>query len=224
MKRLLSLLFLPIGLTLTYLIAAVMGALIPAQHIAHDSIEPASQEIILLRGPIHYDILLPNDPETRRVFSAVQTAGVPLEHPNARWLSIGWGSAAFYTSAGRYRDIKLSAVWRAASGDQSVLRFEIYGPLPHHSAIKRVQVSPAQLRALRASILADLGAAPQPLPLEGFSHSDVFFAAQGRFHLLKTCNVWVGQKLSSAGLSFGIWTPTPFSVTLSRWWNGLIPD
>ena len=40
--------------------------------------------------------------------------------PDARWLVVGWGSAAFYTTAGTYADIAPSAVWTAATGDAAV--------------------------------------------------------------------------------------------------------
>jgi hypothetical protein len=56
--------------------------------------------------------------------------------------------------------------------------------------------------------------------LDGFSMTDVFYSAVGRFHVLSTCNVWVGQKQADAGFGLGIWTPTPYAVTLSLWWNG----
>ncbi len=50
--------------------------------------------------------------------------------------------------------------------------------------------------------------------------TDGFYSAVGRFHVLSTCNDWVGQKLADAGLAFGVWTPTPYGVTLSLWRNG----
>jgi hypothetical protein len=101
-----------------------------------------------------------------------------------------------------------------------VIRFEVYGALPDHPSLRRVKVSQAQLDALRAAIRGDLGAEPNALSLDGFSMTDAFYSAVGRFHVLSTCNVWVGQKLADAGLAFGVWTPTPYGVTLSLWWNG----
>ncbi|WP_296416787.1 DUF2459 domain-containing protein [Pseudooctadecabacter sp.] len=179
--------------------------------------------IVLVQGPIHYDILLPLDEDTEAVFKDIAEAGVPLDHPNAAWLSVGWGSAAFYTTAGSYADIRPGAVWRAATGDAGVLRFEVYGPLPDHPALRRVPVTFAQLSALRSVIRAQAGDAPVRLALDGFSQTDAFFAAAGRFHIFRTCNVWVGAMLREAGVPFGWWTPTPYAVTASLRWNGLIP-
>ena len=54
--------------------------------------------------------------------------------------------------------------------------------------------------------LSGLPAAP------GYGVTDLFFPAQGRFSLLKTCNVWVGQGLKASGLPTGLWTPFSFQV------------
>lgn len=174
--------------------------------------------IILVQGPIHYDILLPIDDVTRARFGFLADAGVPIDHFNAAWLSVGWGSGAFYTTAGSYRDIKIGAVVKAVTGDEGVLRFDVYGPLPDSPHLRPVRVSAAQLAALRNGIQASL-ATQTPLPIDGFSETDAFYPATGRFNIFQTCNVWVGDQLAAAGLAFGRWTPTPYAVTLSLWWN-----
>lgn len=177
-----------------------------------------------MRGPIHYDILLPLGDDTRAEFAFVEGAGVPISNFNAAWLSVGWGSEAFYTTAGSYIDVSLGPVVKAVTGDSGVIRFEVYGQLPDVPDLLRVPVSAAQLDVLRQSIRDDLAATPTPLPQSGFTSTDAFYPAAGHFSILRTCNVWVGDKLAQAGLDFGIWTPTPFAVTLSLWWNGLQPD
>jgi uncharacterized protein (TIGR02117 family) len=207
---------------------AIFGALVPASLIApsgpnygpNSSQTSAGQEIVLVAGPIHYDILLPADNDTRAAVAFIETAGVPIGSRGVQWLSVGWGSEAFYTTTGSFRNLSLRTIWRAAMGDAGVIRFEVYGALPDHPSLRRVKVSQAQLDALRAAIRGDLGVEPNALSLDGFSMMDAFYSAAGRFHVLSTCNVWVGQKLADVGLALGIWTPTPYAVTLSLWWNG----
>ena len=108
-----------------YLMASVLLALVPGP--GPDLSGPASRTIGLLQGPIHTDILLPLPPETRARFAFAETAGVPVNHPQAEWLVFGWGSAAFYTTAGTYADITASAILTAATGDDAVIRLDVLG-------------------------------------------------------------------------------------------------
>lgn len=203
-----------------YLLVALFGAFIP--NFTRDDVGPRTQdhEIILAEGIIHYDILLPLNEDTRAAFSFLDQSRVPLD--DGDWLAVGWGSEAFYTSAGQFSDVSWRALFTAMTWDSSVVRFEVYDALPQHPSLRRVGISDAQLDALRDSIRGDLAADPQPLVVEGFSETDAFYAAAGAFNMARTCNVWIGAKLADAGLSFGIWTPTPYAVTLSLWWNGLL--
>ena len=70
------------------------------------------------------------------------------------------------------------------------------------------------------AILASATLDPRGLPIRvdqpGFSGTDAFFEAQGRFHIFRTCNTWVGAMLRQAGLPFGTWTPLPLSVRIAQ--------
>ena len=63
--------------------------------------------------------------------------------------------------------------------------------------------------------LADAESGPIPGPAAGFTDTDRFFEARGRFRIFRTCNTWISRILRAAGLRFGIWTPTRYAVTLS---------
>ncbi len=147
---------------------------------------------------------------------------VPVDNPGAEWLLVGWGSGAFYTTAGSYSDVTARAVLRAATGDSAVLRIDAFGALPDGIAgLHWLALTPGEYARLRASILADVTRGPDgraiPVPVPGFGATDGFWRAEGRFDLFRTCNVWVGRKLHDAGLRFGAWTPAPQSVSLSLW-------
>ncbi len=199
---------------LTYLLAALVGALWPGR-VAEVAESGAAREIRLIAGPIHYDVLLPLTPEVVSRFSFVEAAGVPIRHPEARWLSVGWGSEAFYTRTGTYADISLPVIWRAATGDSSVLRFEALGILSEHPAIRTLTLDEARFDALVADLARATGADPRALDVAGHSATDAFYAAEGHFDLLRTCNTWVADRLRAAGVPMGVWTPTPYAVTLS---------
>ena len=200
------------GVILAYLVAAFLGALIPN---GEDGGGKGPVSVYFLNGPIHYDILIPADSLTRAKFGFAQKAGVPIDAPDAQWIVVGWGSRAFYTSAESYQNISAHALWRAVTGDDAVLHIAVAGDISHLPA-REIRLTVDEYSRLRAAILAS---APEPRPIlgAGFSRWDAFFEAQGRFHLFRTCNVWLAGIMREAGLGFGRWTPTPYAVTLSRW-------
>lgn len=177
-----------------------------------------AQTVGLLQGPIHTDILFPLTPDTRARFAFAETAGVPVAHPDAEWLMFGWGSAAFYTTAGTYSDITASAVLTAITGDDAVIRLDVTGPLPAMDNLRFVTLSEAQYLALLSQATGTL-ASQAPLDHPGFTSTDAFFPAHGRFHAFRTCNVWLGETLRTSGIPFGLWTPANWSVTLAVDWH-----
>lgn len=200
-----------------YLMTAIYGALI-AVGGAHDRSEK-SREVLLVTGPIHYDILLPLDDISVPLFAPLAQAGIWLDHPDAKWLIVGWGARDFYTQTPSYRDLELSAVWRGITGDQSVIRVDTIGPLSADLPARRLRLTETEYSALLDNIWATLNLDPNGLPtrinVAGYTPTDGFFAAKGQFSLFRTCNVWIGDMLRAAGIRFGIWTPTPMSVSLS---------
>lgn len=212
MRRALRLISLTLALPVLYLVASVTLPLIPGP--GADLSGPPTRQIGLLQGPIHTDILFPLTPETRARFAFAEAAGVPLHHPGAEWLVLGWGSAAFYTTAGTYADLTASAVLTAATGDGAVIRLDALGPLPPLPNLRTLPVSEAQFQALLDQTAAAFASRTR-LDHPGFTGSDAFFPARGHFHLFRTCNVWLGETLRAAGIRFGLWTPANWSVTLS---------
>ncbi len=208
------------ALPVLYLAASVALAVIPGP--GPNLSGPGARTIALLQGPIHTDILLPLTPDIRARFGFATAAGVPMDHPGAEWLVFGWGSKAFYTTAGTYADITAAALLTAATGDASVIRLDLVGPLTTADNLRYLALSEAQFQALLATLLATFSLATdgQPIPLNhpGFTGFDAFFVAEGGFHLLRTCNVWLGETLRASGVRFGLWTPANWSVTLSLDW------
>ena len=145
---------------------------------------------------------------------------MPVDHPDLRWLVVGWGARAFYTTAGSYADVKPGAVFKAVTGDSSVMRIDAAGALPETVPLRRLSLSPAQLAALLQAIDDSFQRDSQGAPISvdaQLGETDAFYQGTGRFHLFTTCNTWISATLRRAGLRFGAWTPAPFSVSLSHW-------
>ena len=147
---------------------------------------------------------------------------MPINSADADWLLIGWGARGFYTTTGGYADVDLSTIWRSFTGDSAVLRVDTFGALRDDLALPRLTFSHegyARLTAaIRDSFAPDSAGNPQWVPVPGFGETDMFFEAQGRFDILRTCNTWVSRMIRETGQPFGAWTPTPYAVTLSNWW------
>ncbi|MEL7255801.1 MAG: TIGR02117 family protein, partial [Pseudomonadota bacterium] len=179
--------------------------------------------IHLVAGPIHYDFLLPLTDEARDALAPLSVTGIAIDDSTQAWALIGWGAREFYTTTGGYGDVSLGAIWRSFSGDASVLRVETFGPIARPDQFPALTLSRAQyaqlLAAIRNSFQTDAAGAFQPVPVPGFTATDRFFEAHGRFDVIRTCNIWISRMLRQAGVSFGAWTPTPFAVTLSLKWH-----
>lgn len=212
MRRAVRLLALILALPVLYLMASVILPLIPGP--GPDLSGSPAHRIGLLQGPIHTDILFPLTPETRSRFAFAEAAGVPLNHPDAQWLVFGWGSAAFYTTAGTYADITASAVRTAATGDDAVIRLDALGSLPPLPNLRFLDLSDAQFQALLTQTTSAF-ASETRLDHPGLTGTDAFFPAHGHFSALRTCNVWLGETFRASGIPFGLWTPANWSVTLS---------
>ena len=172
--------------------------------------------MLLVRGPIHYDFLLPLDAQTREHFAFLRADGFDLDHQQAQWLVMGWGGRDFYTTTGTYRDVNARAVWRGVTGDASVMRVDLAGDLPTDLRSRPLNMTAAQYTALVDAIANSFDGSPA-IAINGYNDFDSFYPARGRFDITRTCNDWVGRMIRAAGLRFGVWTPMAASVSLSYW-------
>lgn len=205
-----------------YVLAGFLGALSPG-HVTAVGGAPTAR-IGLARGPLHYDLLLPLTDDSRAAFGFLDDGGLPVYDRRAIWLVVGWGAEAFYTSVERYSDVTAPVLWRAVTGDDPVLRFDLAGDVSGVSGLEWIDASPAQITALQAAILRQVSRDYQGvairLPPVSAGQTHLFYRANGRFDLFHTCNDWIGARLRDAGLPFGAWTPTTQAVALSLWWHG----
>lgn len=202
-----------------FLVAAGLGGLIPGR--SADLPPGEDVQIGLLYGPIHVDFLLPATPETREALQFARAGGVRVDGSDVGYFIVGWGARDFYTTTPEWADMSARATIRAITGDASVLRIDTVRPGIAFDQVPQLSLSSAQYTALLAEITAT--AAPDALGLEVQGHRPTsgFVEARGRFHILRTCNTWVGRVLRRAGVPMGAWTPTPYSVRLSLWRAGL---
>ncbi|MBL4812687.1 MAG: TIGR02117 family protein [Rhodobacteraceae bacterium] len=210
-----------------YLSLSLAGAIIPGQLTAPPlghARANAPTQIMLVGGPIHYDILLPATPQVRAAFSFAIADGVPVDNLAAEWISVGWGSEAFFMNVGTRDELTFLPVWYAVTGDSAVIRLGAVGALPADLApVHRITLSQTQLEHLTQNVLNDMRSPSGQIRLAKEleqGEAAAFYHARGDFNLFRTCNTWISKQMRAAGLRFGIWTPAPYSVRLSAWWFG----
>ncbi|WP_457584170.1 TIGR02117 family protein [Ensifer canadensis] len=179
----------------------------------------AGERILILASPIHTDIAIPLNDETRARFAFAGEAGVPLDQPEARWLIFGWGGRSFYLETPTWSELKPMPVSRALTLDSSVMHVDIAGaivePQPSVTSVDLKRADFEKLMTFISGSFARNGSAV--LPVEGFSYgyADRFFEAEGVFNALFGCNTWTARALREAGLRTGFWNPLPSTLGLS---------
>lgn len=142
---------------------------------------------------------------------AVRRADIPAdlwpEHedfPNAEYLEVGWGDRDFYQAEGFNPWYALKA---ALVPTASVLH--VVGVPTHPSAyfptaeIVEIAVSERQFRQIILSIqntYTRKNTGKAQAIARGLYPDSRFYAAEGKFHVFNTCNVWVARVLRDAGL------------------------
>ena len=176
-----------------------------------------TETVYVITGTLHADFLIPNELVAQSKFGFLSETKLPLDHPNLKYLAFGWGSKAFYTTAGSYSDITVSAAFKEITGDQSVMRVVAFGDIDPSAPdvivlkLSRQQVD-ALLDHLYTSFKLNADGAPQFLRGASIGSNDAFYEGVGGFNIFHPCNQWVNQGLRKAGVEVGRWTPTTQSL------------
>ncbi|GGO95899.1 TIGR02117 family protein [Stakelama pacifica] len=130
-------------------------------------------------------------------------------------LAFGWGDRAFYIGTPRWADVRPATVLRAAIGSNDTVLHVEHVPVPEPGGrVRTVLLRPQEYRRLAGFIRASF-APGAPRARHGYGPYDAFYAGEGRYSALNTCNSWTGAALRFAGVRMGVWTPLPVSVMMS---------
>jgi len=200
------------------IVLAIVGAMVPNPFVEADD-SPHARRIYIVSNPIHTDIAVPIDAETLAAFPFLAKAGLPIAHPNARWLLFGWGARSFYLETPSFADIQPGPTFKALTLDRAVMHIDVLGPLPEADpAVMALDITTSGYARLLDAISASFTRFDgRVLPIEGYAltGSDRFFEGEGSFTAILGCNTWTARMLRTAGLTTGVWTPLPLSLTTS---------
>ncbi len=205
-----------LSIAFVYLVIVGIG-LIPV----NNDFEPTSDgvPIMVVSNAVHADLVLPLVTETMDWRKHFPPELFRNDTTNADCVSIGWGDRGFFLETPTWADLKASVVAKALLWPS--------GTCMHIELTKRdfirghgptVTISESQYEALvkqiTASFKKDDDGNFRVIPNQAYGPYDAFFEAKGNYHALNTCNSWVGDCLSHAGVKVGWMTPLPKTVTM----------
>jgi uncharacterized protein (TIGR02117 family) len=190
-----------------YLLAAVIGSLIPANRAWH---EPrAGTTVYIADNGVHSDIVMPVDAQGLDWAPFIAKADFAAGDPNARWIAFGSGEERVYLNTPTWWDITPRTIWSALAGGKRVMHVE-YVSDPHY-AVHEIRLRPEEYRrlwtAIRADFALDANGRPRHIAHPGYGCCDTFYRATGKASAIRTCNSWVADRLRVAGVKTSLWPP-----------------
>ncbi len=201
---------------LTYLAAAMIGSLMPEN--ADWNQPPDGVEIYIADNGVHTGLILPASADGIDLSQTFRPTDLPDSKDAGQWLMFGWGDRDFFLNTPTWSAVRPKTVVTALFGSSGALLHVDHLARPENAYGPRViRLTRAQYRKLVQSILttAKRDAEGHPAPIPGYSDDDVFYPANGRYHVFHTCNNWTRDILAGAGVKVGRWTP--FAGGVMRW-------
>jgi uncharacterized protein (TIGR02117 family) len=192
---------------LAYLIAAVIGSLVPVNRGWTEPDEGVT--IYIANNGIHSDIVMPAEAQGLDWTPFVPKSDFEAANPGAKWIAFGSGEERVYLNTPRWQDLKPGTIWSAVAGGKRVMHVEWVSNPDYMD--RAIRLRPEEYRRLWASIRSDFRLKapnkPELIHHPGYGRSDAFYWGTGKFHALKTCNSWAADRLRLAGVKTSLWPP-----------------
>jgi len=200
-------LILVLALPALYLVAALVGSLVP---VNRGWTEPSEGTAIYIAdNGTHADIVMPVKAHGLDWAPLIKKSDFAAVPPDARWIAFGSGEQRVYLDTPRWRDIRLRTIWSALAGGSRVMHVE-YVSNPDY-AVRQLRLRPEEYRrlwaAIRADFLLDRRGRPQRIDHRGYGPADAFYQAAGKANAIRTCNVVAAKWLRLAGVKTSLWPP-----------------
>jgi len=133
------------------------------------------------------------------------------------YISFSWGDRRFFLETPGWPDLKPWVAISAAFWPTPTAMHVAY--IPAKPALNKHQrhllISLEQYQQLILYIEGSFQQRQKQFELiagAGYSGSDNFYEAKGKYNILKNCNSWVNNGLKVMGAEAAIWAPLPFAV------------
>ena len=169
-------------------------------------------ELFVHSNGVHTDFILPVKNEQMNWSELLPYSDFEMVDDSYKYISMGWGDKGFYINTPTWADLKFSTAFKAAFGLSSTamhVTYQHYKPGVDQMT-KRMVISNEQYKLLVQYICSSFQMKerrPVVIIHPGYSYQDRFYEANGRYSMLRTCNVWTGDGLRFIGVKIGVWTP-----------------
>lgn len=210
-----------------YLLMAFLGAIITAnnQWDSADSITLSNGpqnsnsdkpiDIFVETNGIHVSIILPLANDRGILSHKLQAAHMQNPQYHSQYAMIGWGHKGVYQNAENWNDLTVSDAASAifGTGDALMHIYYVNRPTPNNFR-KKISITPVEYLNILNNIAGyfkyDVDGKLRVYP--GYGADNIFYAANGRYSAVNTCNSWAGRILREAGIKIGYWTPFSQSI------------
>lgn len=170
-------------------------------------------KLYVVSNAVHADILVPRSNEVIDWDQRFAADHFRNARNNATHVAIGWGDRGFFLETETWDDMKLSTAANALLLPSASCMHVTYVRPEWYGEAVAVTITQEQYRDLIKFIDESFKTDGQGdfLLIPGYAYSgrDAFYDAQGHYHLLNTCNSWVGRALSTAGVRVPWLSPLP---------------
>ena len=170
---------------------------------------PKDNRIYLSTSGVHLDIIIPTNLILPELQEQLQF------NISANLLAFGWGDKGFYLDTPTWAELKARTALNAMiiPSPTTMHVTEHQHPDTKWAAIDLAQDQLDILNEyIKGYFALDQTGKIQELVGHGYTPTDRFYEATGKYHCFKTCNTWVNIALKKMGIKTAIWTPVDKGV------------
>lgn len=207
LKTILSVLLIGVA----YFLCAFTLPKIPIYTQTQPTTEPHIDVYVISNG-VHTDVALPSNSIIKNWESIFSRSEFLASDSALNYVAFGWGDKGFYLNTPEWSDLKISTAFNATFGLGGTAMHVQYIKEPQKLNQNKVQLklSNTQYQKLVKYIeesFCYMDSCISKINHPGYGKNDLFYEANGKYSLIKTCNVWTNKALKKCGVKTGLWTP-----------------
>jgi uncharacterized protein (TIGR02117 family) len=197
---------------LTYSAIVLLG-LIPV----NNDFVPAKNgiKVYIVSNAVHADVIVPVYTSVIDWNKSFSRFDFPRDVSTETHVAFGWGDRGFFLETKTWNDLKVSTAANALLIPSKSCMHVFFTRPERYRHPTAVNISVEQYAKLVEFIndSFETDSEGNRSQIEGYAYSstDAFFEARGQYHLLNTCNSWVGRALQTAGVKVPWLSPMPKS-------------